>query len=134
MKYIGPVSNEQVQAAYMPVTEYVDESGFNPDDMRHPRWRHPVPPTDPEAQSELERALTEAGISFERFGGIDGVRASFDSTLLKLERGPYVPRWPDKDGMYGIGWAPQYAIRDDFWRGDLATLVAKLVEIMGVRK
>jgi hypothetical protein len=122
-KYVGPVSAETVQAAYMSVSEYVDESGFNPDDMRHPRWLHPIAAEDPDAETELEQALALRGIPFERFGGIDGIRASFDVTLLQA-RGMYITRWPAKDGKYGMGYAPQYAIRNDGWRGSLAELLA----------
>ncbi len=122
MKYIGPVASEEVQSAYMPVTAYVDDSGFNPDDMRHPRWCHPVVPED-RSPGELEAVLTDRGIPFEHFGGIDGIRASFDSTLLWV-RGMYIPRWPDKDGVHGFGFAPQYAIRRDGARRTLTEILA----------
>lgn len=126
MKHIRPVSTEEVQAAYMPVTDYVDESGFNPDDMRHPRWLHPVVP-EGRAPGELEKALDVLGIEWEAFGGIDGVRASFDSDLILVGRAEggrfYVPRWPDKSGEYGVGSAPQYCIRNDSKRYDLPALL-----------
>lgn len=117
----------------MPVSGYVDESGFNPDDMRHPRWLHPIVPENREEPSELERALTEAGIPFDRYGGRDGIRASFDSALLYVAR-RYVPIWPAKDGKYGCAAAPQYCIRDDGWRGTLGEIVEKLREIREVAK
>lgn len=130
MKYIGPASNEQVQAAYMPVTEYVDESGFNPDDMRHPRWCHPVVP-DPRAAGELERRLDALGIKWREFGGIDGARSSFDSDLIQVPISQdgivywqCVPRWPDKRGEYGGPTiAPQYCIRSDGTRRSLDALL-----------
>lgn len=127
MKYIGPVSNETVQAAYMPVTDYVDSSGFNPDDMRHPRWCHPVVPEDG-SPGELEKRLAELGVPFEPFGGIDGIRASFDSTLMRVH-GAYVPRWPDKLGNYSVAYAPQYAIRSDSRRMNLEETIACILRI-----
>ena len=136
MKYVRPVSTEEVQAAYMPVTEYVDESGFNPDDMRHPRWCHPVVP-EPRGPGELEKRLDELGIKWREYGGRDGIRASFDSSLIQVRmRLPhydgsdprdawlYVARWPDKRGEYGYPTAaPQYCIRSDGRRTALGPLV-----------
>jgi len=131
MRYIGPVSSDVVQSAYLAKDDYVDESGFNPNDMRHPRWCHPVVPEDG-APGELEKRLTELGIEWEPYGGRDGVRASFDSTLLRVSRpgtlahGLLIPRWPDSEGMYGIGTAPQYAIRSDMGRRTLDDVIASL--------
>lgn len=140
MKYIRPVSTEEVQTAYMPVTNYVDESGFNPDDMRHPRWRHPVVP-EPRAAGELEKRLDELGIRWREYEGLDGIRASFDSSLIQVQtlitdydtkaQRPawlYVPRWPDKYGEYGAPTAAtQYCIRDDGLRLSLDALVSHLM-------
>lgn len=123
MKYIRPASNEEVQAVYMPVTDYVDDSGFNPDDMRHPRWLHPVVPEDRGAESDMELALRVSGVPFGRYGGRDGIRASFDATLLMVA-GAFIPIWPDKKGEYGFAFAPQYAIRADGFRGDIDKIVA----------
>lgn len=127
MKYIGPVNTAEVQSAYL-AKGYVDETGFDVNDMQHPRWCHPVVPEDG-APGELEKRLTDLGIEWELYGGHDGIRASFDSTLLYLpKRRVWIPRWPAKDGKYGWGTAPQYAIRDDMGRYDLDHILRWAVE------
>lgn len=100
-------------------TPYVDSTGFNPDDPRHPRWVWPVEPED-RTTGELEEELLARGIPFETVGGADS------HTLLIGHF--YVQRWPGVDGRYGFGTAPQYAHRSDWGpRHELPWLLPRLL-------
>jgi len=120
MKYIGPASFEEVSAAYMPVTEYVDSSGFNPDDPRHPRWLHPIRPDD--GSDAMIDALQAAGLrvldgadQFDTAGRLNNPGSILGVGTPGADRAIcYVGRWPNKNGKYGCTIAPQYCVRDDY--------------------
>lgn len=128
MKHIRDASVEEVQAAYMARDgwKYPGDE-FEPNDPRHPRWCHPVDPGD--GSEPMLDALRAIGVEPEQAPGAVVQITGNDSRLIFVRingTGVWLPRWPDKEGLYGIGSAPQYAIRRDYGRHTLAEVIERL--------
>ena len=96
---------------------YVDETGFDVDDPRHPRWCHPVKPDD--GSEPMLDAVAPLGVPVTVW-----------PTLL-LVKCYWVARYPDAKGMYGKpAVSPQYTIRRDCGRRSLHETVESLRRLL----
>lgn len=93
------------------------------------RWSRPVVPDD-RAPGELERRIGPLNVPYQVNHDFLGFhrRPTDDSEIATCLTYPafWVPRWPDKNGQYGLGTAPQYAIRNDYGRYSLDDIVAAI--------
>ncbi len=134
MNKIRDVASEEVQAAYCAVGNHQDSSGYDANDPRHPRWRHPVKPLD--GSEPMLDALRAIGFSPAPDPYAWLTARHGESALVCLGSGRYgtvwVPRYPDSEGLYGWGTSPQYAIRRDYGRRTLEEVVAAAREHLGL--
>lgn len=96
------------------------------------RWSPPVRPDDG-APGELERRIGPLNLIYEVGHNLLGFHARPDDMADEQQvrahltyASFWVPRWPDKDGKYGWGTSPQYAIRNDYGRYSLDDILATI--------
>lgn len=106
---------------------FVDETGFDVNDPRHPRWCHPVRP-EGNAPGELEKRLEDLDVEFTIHDDMLHVVVLWRHVNGDSAWGlGWVPRWPDKNGLYGGPTvSPQYCIRKDDGRCTLDQLIERI--------
>lgn len=90
------------------------------------RWSHPVRPDDG-APGDLERRIGPMDLPYTVSHGLLGFHrrpeSDADVSRCLTYAAFWVPRWPDKNGQYGFGTSPQYAIRNDYGRYSLENII-----------
>jgi hypothetical protein len=96
----------------------IDPEDLDMDDRNHPRWLHPIVP-EGGGKGVLVAELEKRGL-----------RPTGDYDTVLLYGGFYVSKHPARDGLYGIGTSPQYAIRRDYTRRTLEDTVMTLIRLL----
>lgn len=117
----GELKLAEVQEVSVIVDPVEDPEDLDMDDRRHARWLHPIVP-EGGGKGDLEVELEKKGFSPDEVM----------DTLLRFD-GYFVSRYLAKDGLYGIGTSPQYAIRRDYQRLTLEEMVSSLIVLLGSR-
>jgi hypothetical protein len=93
------------------------------------KWSPQIRPEDG-APGELERRIGPLRLIYQVGYDLLGFHRKPENTadndefrLCITYPSFWVPRWPDKDGKYGWGTSPQYAIRNDYGRYSLEDIL-----------
>lgn len=90
------------------------------------KWSRPVVP-EGRAPGELERSIGPLNVPYQVNHDLLGFhrRPDNEKEVAACLTYPafWVPRWPDENGQYGWGTAPQYAIRNDYGRYSLESVL-----------